>query len=73
MAPYGSMPAAMAADTPALTLGLAERERVIRIIRAHAAEIRARGVTRLSLFGSLARPRRGRAGERGRCGHRHSA
>jgi uncharacterized protein len=45
----------MAADTKTLDPGLAERERVIRTIRAHAAEIRARGVTRLRLFGSMAR------------------
>jgi predicted nucleotidyltransferase len=55
MALYGKMPGAMAADTTALTPGLAERERVLRIIRAHAGEIRALGVARLWLFGSLAR------------------
>jgi predicted nucleotidyltransferase len=34
---------------------LAERERVLRILRAHEAEIRAQGVIRLRLFGSMAR------------------
>jgi hypothetical protein len=34
---------------------LAERERVLRILRAHAPELRARGVLRLRLFGSMAR------------------
>jgi predicted nucleotidyltransferase len=52
---YGSMFPTVAADTKTLDPGLAERERVIRTIRAHAAEIRARGVTRLRLFGSMAR------------------
>ena len=32
-----------------------ERERVIALLRAHAEEIRRRGVTRLALFGSTAR------------------
>jgi uncharacterized protein len=35
--------------------GLAERERVLRILREHEAEIRAHGVTRLRMFGSMAR------------------
>jgi len=35
--------------------GLAERERVLEILRAHEADLRARGVTRLRLFGSVAR------------------
>jgi hypothetical protein len=35
--------------------GLAERERVLRILREHEAEIRAKGVTRLRMFGSMAR------------------
>ena len=34
---------------------LAERERVLRLLRAHEAEIRAQGVTRLRRFGSMAR------------------
>ena len=33
----------------------AERERVIGLLRAHADDIRGRGVTRLALFGSTAR------------------
>ena len=33
----------------------AERERVIALLRAHAEDIRRRGVTRLALFGSTAR------------------
>jgi hypothetical protein len=33
----------------------AERERVVRAIRAHEADLRALGVTRLWLFGSVAR------------------
>ena len=33
----------------------AERERVIALLRAHAKDIRGRGVTRLALFGSTAR------------------
>jgi predicted nucleotidyltransferase len=33
----------------------AERERVVALLRAHAEEIRGRGVTRLALFGSTAR------------------
>ena len=33
----------------------AERERVLALLRAHADAIRARGVTRLALFGSVAR------------------
>ncbi len=35
--------------------GLAQRGGVLRILREHEAEIRARGVTRLRLFGSMAR------------------
>ncbi len=34
---------------------LQERERVLRLLRAHADEIRRRGVTRLALFGSTVR------------------
>jgi predicted nucleotidyltransferase len=33
----------------------AERARVLRILREHEAELRAQGVTRLRLFGSMAR------------------
>ena len=32
-----------------------ERERIIALLRAHAEDIRGRGVTRLALFGSTAR------------------
>jgi hypothetical protein len=32
-----------------------ERERVVALLRAHAEDIRGRGVTRLALFGSIAR------------------
>lgn len=41
--------------TRTLDPGVAERDRVLRILRAHQAEIRALGVTRLRLFGSMAR------------------
>jgi hypothetical protein len=46
---------AMASDVKTLDAALAERERALRIIRAHEAELRALGVSRLWLFGSLAR------------------
>ena len=46
---------AMASDVKTLDAALAERERVLRIIRAHEAGLRALGVSRLWLFGSLAR------------------
>ena len=32
-----------------------DRDRIAAVVREHAAEIRARGVTRLDLFGSVAR------------------
>jgi uncharacterized protein len=41
----------------------AERERVIALLRAHAADIRGRGVTRLALFGSTARGEAGPASD----------
>jgi uncharacterized protein len=47
--------AAMAADVKALDRALAERDRVVRTIRDHEAELRALGVEKLWLFGSLAR------------------
>jgi predicted nucleotidyltransferase len=50
----------MASDVRTLDAALAERERVIRMIRAHEAELRALGVSRLWLFGSLARGEAGR-------------
>jgi uncharacterized protein len=51
---------AMATDVQAPAAALLERERVVRAIREHEADLRALGVTRLWLFGSLARgdPRR---------------
>ena len=49
------MSVAMASETTTLDPALAERERVLRILRAHEAEIRAQGVTRLRMFGSMAR------------------
>jgi hypothetical protein len=45
----------MASETQTLAPPLAERERVIRTIREHEAELRALGVSQLWLFGSLAR------------------
>jgi predicted nucleotidyltransferase len=55
------MRTAMATSTQTLApAALAERERVLRVLRAHEAEIRALGVTRLWLFGSLARGEAGR-------------
>ena len=36
-------------------LGLAERERVLALLRAKEGELRALGVRRLRLFGSIAR------------------
>ncbi|MGH6902994.1 MAG: nucleotidyltransferase family protein [Geminicoccaceae bacterium] len=51
---------AMATDVKAPRAALAERERVIRAIREHEAALRALGVTKLWLFGSLARGDAGR-------------
>jgi uncharacterized protein len=45
----------MATDVQAPDAALVERERVIRAIRGHEAALRTLGVTRLWLFGSLAR------------------
>ena len=45
----------MASETTTLDPALAERERVLRVIRAHEARLRALGASRLWLFGSLAR------------------
>jgi predicted nucleotidyltransferase len=45
----------MASQTTILEPALAERERVLRVLRRHEAEIRARGVARLRIFGSMAR------------------
>jgi predicted nucleotidyltransferase len=49
------MRAKMAAETQTVDPRLAERERVIRTIREHESELRALGVSRLWLFGSVAR------------------
>jgi uncharacterized protein len=38
-----------------LERGLAERERILAQLRAQAPRLRARGIRRLSLFGSMAR------------------
>ena len=46
---------AMASDVKTLDAALAEREQVLRMSRAHEAGLRALGVSRLWLFGSLAR------------------
>lgn len=46
---------AMASDVQTLDAALTERERVLRILREQAPQLRARGITRLSLFGSMAR------------------
>ncbi len=45
----------MASDLKTLDPAQAERERVLRTLRGHEAEIRAQGVTRLRMFGSMAR------------------
>ena len=45
-------PAPTAASPPEAA---AERERVLRLLRAHAGALRARGITRPALFGSVAR------------------
>jgi uncharacterized protein len=50
----------MASETTSRDPPLAERERVLRLIQAHQAELRALGVARLWLFGSLARGDAGR-------------
>jgi uncharacterized protein len=54
------MGGAMASDVSTLNAALAERERVLGTIRAHEAELRALGVAKLWLFGSLARGDGGR-------------
>jgi predicted nucleotidyltransferase len=46
------MPSTANIDSPADD---AERERIVALLRAHAEDIRGRGVTRLALFGSTAR------------------
>src|SRR6478609_7588542 len=51
----GTIGPAMASETTTLDPALAERERVLRILREEAPRLRALGITRLSLFGSMAR------------------
>ena len=43
------------AESETLAPTLAERERVLHVLREAAPRLRARGITRLSLFGSMAR------------------
>jgi predicted nucleotidyltransferase len=45
----------MAVESETLAPALAERERALRTLREAAPRLRARGITRLSLFGSMAR------------------
>jgi len=45
----------MTTTSEAPPAGLAERERVLRLLRAHERDLRQRGITRLDLFGSVAR------------------
>ena len=53
----------MASRIQTLDAGLAERERVLRVLRQHESEIRAQGVARLRLFGSMARGEAGPASD----------
>jgi predicted nucleotidyltransferase len=46
---------AMTTDVEARDPALVERARVLRILHEEAPRLRARGITRLSLFGSMAR------------------
>jgi predicted nucleotidyltransferase len=45
----------MAATIETSATTLAERERVLRVLREHEPDLRERGLTRLALFGSTAR------------------
>ncbi len=45
----------MAASVETITAGHEESARVVRVLRRHQRELRARGLTRLALFGSTAR------------------
>jgi uncharacterized protein len=56
VAAYLAMAAAVDTTTAA---ALEERERVLRVLRGQERELRARGLTRLALFGSTARGDRG--------------
>jgi predicted nucleotidyltransferase len=49
----------MATEPQTFVPPLTERERVLHVLRRHEAEIRARGVTRLRMFGSVARAEAG--------------
>jgi predicted nucleotidyltransferase len=51
----GTMGIVMATRVQAPDAALLERERVVRALREHEADLRALGVTRLWLFGSVAR------------------
>jgi predicted nucleotidyltransferase len=53
------MISAMTAESETLASALAERERVLRVLHEAAPRLRARGITRLSLFGSMARGKAG--------------
>jgi predicted nucleotidyltransferase len=46
---------AMATESEVLDAGLAERERVLSHLREQAPHLGSRGITRLCLFGSIAR------------------
>ena len=46
---------AMALSLDEITAGRNERERVLHVLREHELELRNRGLTRLALFGSMAR------------------
>jgi uncharacterized protein len=45
----------MVVETETLAPALVERERSLRVLREAAPRLRARGITQLSLFGSMAR------------------
>ena len=42
-------------ETATAAAGLEERARILRVLREHERELRERGLTRLALFGSMAR------------------
>jgi predicted nucleotidyltransferase len=54
---------AMATDIKSLDGALGERARVVALLRAHADDLRRRGVVRLALFGSTARGEAGPASD----------
>jgi len=43
--------------------GVAERDRVLRVLRRHETKLRAHGITRLRMFGSMARGEGGPASD----------